>query len=43
MPIYKPEEYDAVLERIKAAIKEQDSQMGPVLSRPCLKNKYCTK
>ena len=32
MPIYKPEEYDAVLERIKAAIKEQDIQMGPVLS-----------
>ena len=33
MPIYKPEEYDAVLERIKAAIKEQDIQMGPVLSK----------
>ena len=32
MPIYKPEEYDAVLERIKQGIKEQDIQMGPVLS-----------
>ena len=32
MPIYKPEEYDAVLERIKEEIKLQDIQMGPVLS-----------
>ena len=32
MPIYKPEEYDAVLARIKAAIQKQDIQMGPVLS-----------
>ena len=32
MPIYKPEEYEAVLAHIKAAIREQDIQMGPVLS-----------
>ena len=32
MPIYKPEEYDAVLAHIKKEIKLQDIQMGPVLS-----------
>lgn len=32
MPIYKTEKYDAVLDRIKAAIREQAIQMGPVLS-----------
>ena len=32
MPIYKPEEYDAVLARIKQGIREQDIPMDPVLS-----------
>ena len=32
MPIYKPEEYDAVLARIKQGVREQDIPMNPVLS-----------
>ena len=32
MPIYKPEEYDAVLARIKQGVREQDIPMDPVLS-----------
>ena len=32
MPIYKPEEYDAVLTRIKQGVREQDIPMDPVLS-----------
>ena len=32
MPVYKPEEYDAVLAHIKEEIQLQKIQMGPVLS-----------
>lgn len=32
MPIYRPEEYEAVLARIKEEIKLQQIQMGPALS-----------
>ena len=31
MPVYKSEEYGAVLDRIKAEIKKQNKQLGPVL------------
>lgn len=32
MPIYKPEDYGAVLDRIKEEVKRQNKQLGPVLS-----------